>query len=358
MQCKLVQFVVLGALLMVAGAGRAQPGPSGGPERNCATCPKAPDSHSPPDVLYEGEGYDSDACDTSCDSWCEVRAATVLMLRNDPNDLRFISQPNGTDAFNYSQFDFDVEPGADIALVHRGDTCWDARYLGLWEVSDQLTVGPFPAGTVFFNTSPPTPAVFPPDTTITANYESELHSLEFNLRGNAGPGMTVAIGARYLNLREQFHATFSAPAVPNLDFDAQVENDLYGIQVGAEKNCCCDRHDRFRLTIFAKAGVYAVDAQHDVSLTVPPAFFAAGSASESDAAFVGEAGISLSCKVSCCCTVFMGYQLLGIDGVAVASDQIAATGDLAATPPVIATGIDLDGAVFYQGGKVGLVFRR
>ena len=81
-----------------------------------------------------------------------------------------------------------------------------------------------------------------------------------------------------------------------------------------------------------------------------------GSASDTKAAFIGEAGVNGSFQVTRCLSVRAGYQIIWLQDVALASNQIPVTG----TPVggvITPTGIDVNGHVFFHGINLGADFR-
>jgi hypothetical protein len=284
------------------------------------------------------------------------------MTRQDPDSRTFITQPNGTDALNFDQFDFDYEPGADVSLI-RSFGCGsgiEARYLGLWNFEDTVSVGPFPAGGVFYNTTPPTPAIFDGATTINARYESELNSGELNYRCCARPWLTMLGGVRYLQLDEEFGAQFNfagSTAFNSVLVGSEALNDLYGAQVGADVCIFESRGGCLRVSGVGKAGAYYAHSENRQSvLTINangvPILAVAGRDVDDQVALVAEACGQVSYKISGNAAVVVGYQVLFLQDVALASDQIAAGGNIF-TP---SARIDTNGDILFHGANAGLIF--
>ncbi len=110
-------------------------------------------------------------------------------------------------------------------------------------------------------------------------------------------------------------------------------------------------NELFQLDVIGKAGIYGNDADHHASVTTGVATVNA-SGSDNPTAFVGEIGIQGSTLLTANLSLRGGYRLLWVDGVALASDQLAATDFFTSS------GIDGSGDVFYQGAYVGLEFAR
>jgi hypothetical protein len=293
-----------------------------------------------------------------------VRASIVFLKRNDPDSLQYASQPGGADAFNFGQFDFDAEPGLDVSFfapIGCGQRI-EARYLGVWEVDDQVTTDPFPPGIGNINTNPPTAFNYAGvNNLIHCSYDSQLHSGELNYCLDESPGQTWIIGFRYLNIGEEFHADVDMEGLPAFDFDQRIDtqNHLYGLQFGAEADLYSCRMEMIRLQGFIKAGVYGAASEHDTQIrqvNPPPVpLINNGSDSDSDVAFVGETGLNLNCRLNYNTSLIVGYRLLWIDGVALASEQIDNTGNLGVNP--IVTRVDDSGNLFYHGATLGVEYR-
>jgi hypothetical protein len=129
-----------------------------------------------------------------------------------------------------------------------------------------------------------------------------------------------------------------------------VNNHLYGGQLGFDA-VLFDRGGPFYANLIGKAGIYGNSAD-SVTTTVGvggalPLVVANGN----DTAFVGELSLLAGYRLTECLNIVGGYNLLWIDGVALAPDQLATTN--------IATGVatvDTDSTLFYHGFNVGLEY--
>jgi hypothetical protein len=81
------------------------------------------------------------------------------------------------------------------------------------------------------------------------------------------------------------------------------------------------RRNRGRLLKTAKAGVYGNAADNDFTLIVSDGQRFDAGAAEDDVAFVGEIDLRASYPISRHVSLTGGYQLLWIDGVALASNE-------------------------------------
>jgi hypothetical protein len=308
-------------------------------------------------------GNNCNPCYATCCPLWTLRATGVYMTRQDPDSRTFVTQPNGTDALNFDQFNFDYEPGADVSLI-RSFGCGsgiEGRYLGLWNFEDTVNVGPFPGGAVIFNTNPPSPGAFPPaGATINARYESELHSGELNYRYCSRSWLTLLGGVRYLQLDEEFGAQFLSvdpTIVGPLTINSEALNDLYGAQLGADINLFESRDGNLRVSGIGKTGLYYAHSENRQSVASfnaagAPVFAVASRDVDDRVALVAEAGGQVSYKITGNVAVVVGYQVLFLQDVALASDQIAAGGNIAAP----SARLDTNGDVLFHGANAGLMF--
>src|SRR5687767_6995993 len=80
-------------------------------------------------------------------------------------------------------------------------------------------------------TSPP--ISFASSGLLSSQYNSALHSFEFNARLPASANFTGIIGLRYINLHEAVHLTASTPT-ENLGWKTITSNNLFGAQAGGD----------------------------------------------------------------------------------------------------------------------------
>ncbi len=135
--------------------------------------------------------------------------------------------------------------------------------------------------------------------------------------------------------------------------DLRTSNYLVGFQIGGDATLyrCC----RFSLESDVKAGIYGNAARNHFAYDsryfqrYDESGCGAGSA-----AFVGEFGIRASYQVVGPWSIVAGYELLFIDGLALAYQQPSAN-----TTPLLgpATTVQTGGDVFYQGATLGIECR-
>lgn len=302
------------------------------------------------------DGSSWEACFADCCGplWT-VRSDAIFLHRSKPDDLVLATDGAGGVLLDASRFDFDFHAGFDVSL-RRHDvfgTCWDleALYFGIDDWS--AAVGPVvtPGGLwVEFAV----PVGWPEgDGSVNALYRSELHNVELNGWRQLTPWLSFLAGFRYLSLEEQLiteSEIIDGPRSVALG-TVRASNDLFGFQIGADARVwsgpCLD------LNCVLKAGVYSNDPSNSAVLIIDGITVGQSRASERHTTFVGELDFSGTYRLNPCWAVRGGYQLLWIEGVALASDQLA----VSAPTEGIAT-VDTGGSPFYHGAFVGLEFRR
>ena len=82
-----------------------------------------------------------------------------------------------------------------------------------------------------------------------------------------------------------------------------------------------------------------------------------GAGTEDYTSFVAEFGVYGTYDITCNLSVRGGYQLMYLDGVALAADQVPNTGDLDAAPGTVAVNAHGGNSLFYHGLNAGLEYR-
>jgi hypothetical protein len=256
--------------------------------------------------------------------------------------------------------DFDWTGGVRAGYGHRICGCLSLEfgYLGVFgldgdetvELEDSLTL-PDDFGVQVNN-------FFAADE-VTIRYESDLHSGEANLVccccccdccGRCY-SLEYLTGFRYISLNESFSMTAFDSAEGTSTYRVKAKNDLYGAQVGARARNC---YGRWSLESTAKAGVYGNDMEQQQSSIVDfqnVVYLPASGSREGDVAFVGDFNITGIYRLNGCWGLRAGYNLIWIEGVALAADQLNFVND-GSTPDLVD-----GGGVLLHGANVGLEAR-
>jgi hypothetical protein len=306
----------------------------------------AADIGCPTDVCTGQCGCDCLRC---CDQWT-VFAGVVFLSRSDAGSIPLIiNQGTGETLLNAQDLDFDPVAAPSVSIIRDYCNCWgwEVGYFGTdaWNSSGRgggevspVLVGP---GIDFPSTAP--------GTIFQADYGSELYSAEFNIRRRCSECVTLLAGFRWLELGDTLHAYTVAPNVTDL-LTVDTTNHLYGLQVGAD-TVLYQATQRVRIDGLFRAGVLGNHIDHSASSPLTGGFgtLASASAEDDTTAFLGSIGLRGVVNLTNNWGVYGGYQLLWLDGVALAPDNIQAT----SLVPPSSNAIDT-GTVFFHGAMVGL----
>ncbi len=289
----------------VAGADGAELWSAGGGEAY-----GAPEAAEPVDLCAPG--------------WCPlwtVRAGAVILHRSQPDDpegLLFLAGAGETP-------DFDWSAGPDVSIIRQFGSggSLEVRYFGAlnFQIDDEFAPNPVIA--------------------FGADYSSRLHSTEFNWRRPYSERIKWLAGFRWIELHEEFTFSQDISIVPILiDLESNVDNHLYGGQVGLDVNFLrgCGP---WSLDGVFKAGLYGDFADRDFQVAINGTPVGGIFEDDTDAAFVGEIGVAAGYDLSDHWALRGGYQLLWINGAALADEQFDAE-------------LNLSGDIFYHGALVGL----
>jgi hypothetical protein len=269
--------------------------------------------------------------------------------------------------------------GAKVLVGHTfDDTPYQLEasyfYQGEWEqtasVTDMpsiLTSTPGNLFTPFTNFgSPPDPRV-DYDDYVRIHEISRLQGGEFNLKcavpAPPWAATTVLIGLRYVGVSEEFDyysqpttspidATVLAPRTPNL-VTAHTNNQMCGPQIGVLVEF--SGWQNIWLSFEAKGAICDNGASRDLDATIAGTTYAHDHLWQAGAAYLGDLNVSARWRPFEFMTANIGYQLLWLDGLVVASENfnqnLPALVDQTPKAP-----LDRDGKVLYHGPYAGLEF--
>jgi hypothetical protein len=277
-------------------------------------------------------------------TWFATADAIVMQrisLNGAPLALR---QSDGSTALNSQDIHFNDAAGPRLTIGHRLNSYCDVQFVyysidgshGSGSASDpggvQLSdIAPFIGGGA--------------GTSLNFNYSSRLYNGELNLRRKIEDGPTILVGLRWLELQDGLGASLSSTLASIPVWNVDANNHLLGVQLGAE-GPFWPEGGRFGLDGFVKAGVYGC---HAGQVNSSPITTVTAGAETDRASFVGEAGLTAHFQVTDHILLRGGYEVLWIDGIAMAPMQVPLT-DLSAGT----TAINADGGVLYHGAFAGL----
>ncbi|MFO0898092.1 MAG: hypothetical protein U0836_11770 [Pirellulales bacterium] len=284
-------------------------------------------------------------CDTACPNWT-VSAGAVFLQREAGGSV-FLQTPGTT----FSAPSVGFQAGGRVSLIKHRECGLDYEfaYLGFGSsagfdfLSGNLRgAGVVPAGSqIQFAT----PLAIGANGILLSGLQSNVNSLEFNVRENVNEYLTLLAGFRWINLNERFSYLFTIPPLAAIVGSTQADNNLLGFQLGAD-GVLYDM-GRFRLDGIAKAGIYGNLAQNQsalIGLPIPgPLAFQHNTTS---VAFEADARLGGTYFVTDRFSVRGGYQVLWLEGVALAAKQINVSNWNTLR------GVSTSGSPFYHGAYV------
>ncbi len=304
---------------------------------------------------------------------------------SEPFDKTLID--TGPEAFNSSQFQQGVSAGPKIDLIYRSDAGYgvELSYFNIFNQSATNATGPdtpadwlvMKAPGIFWQTQD-----FPYQAMVWSN-TTNLYSAEANGRLALSSHVTVLAGFRWLQLNDTLQGTLSPadlaqptwknscnPYNCTLNDVAQASlgglagnyppfwttntaNNLYGFQIGVDGKIF--ELGRFSVNGQIKVGVFDNDAEQSTGVSLEKVVYQV-SATANHAAFVSEAALQLKYHLMDGMALKAGYEVLWLDGVALAPGQIQETLTTPSSVPVHALGVNCGANVLFQGFTAGLEY--
>ena len=204
---------------------------------------------------------------------------------------------------------------------------------------------------------------------VQVDYWSQLNSFELNLLCcgccsstdpcagiTRGRSFEYFGGFRYINLNERLHIVGRGNFPHGLpcfgEYDIDTNNNLFGPQLGVRSRFC---RGRFGCEVTGKAGIFGNDAYEKQTIFSDPHDSSdrpTVTGRGAQVAFAGEINLSAIYQLTKTWNVRAGYNLLWIEGVALAPNQL----DFSYTP-TSGSQLNNEGGVFYHGASIGLEAR-
>jgi len=259
----------------------------------------------------------------------------------------------GTTLLSTGDLSFGTDPGVRVLLGHRVDDClgWELSYFGIFHAGTSATVTGDNDLAIPGDLGRQSLDFFGADR-MRFEYSSELHNFEANRIRAINDNLSLLAGFRYLYLGEQFNINSTDLDTGTGDYHIGTSNNLFGAQLGARVQRACGR---LGWDLTGKAGVFGNASKQSQSVTdFPPGFFLRSPRSNSggSVAFVGDVNFSLTYRLTDVWAVRGGYNLMWIEGVALAPDQL----DFA-NESTSGTALHHAGGMFLHGANVGLEAR-
>jgi len=350
---RLSQVLCVLMVLAAAGAALAEQAP-------------ALTSFSFPGDVAQAEPAEAACCNAGCVDCCApccccptwtVEAGAVLLERVRDNDRVLMTDMNGGVLLDASEFDTDVEGGPMVRLLRHRPCGPDLElsFFTIGQFSDAAVYPAFPDGTRFI-VQEPNPFYFNGNTGPNpVAFRSELYSTELNARWCANQWLTVLAGFRWVELHEQINWDFRFDTI-GCRTRVNGGNHMYGFQLGAD--AALWRCGRLRLDGLLKAGAYGNWASATSAFEQPRGAQGWGTADRDGVvSFLGEVDLTAKYRLSPSVQLAAGYQVMWMEGVALASQQLSAL-NVPYSGHGIGDGIDTSGSPFYHGALVSLIYTR
>jgi hypothetical protein len=293
------------------------------------------------------DGGCGNACDCNCQTMCAgcclpswtFRAEAIIWDRAGGTNVPLVNAPVILNTFD---LDGGWQAGPRLTAIKHGvlDTCWDLEvaYFGIngWSNAQVL------ADADNYLTNPV--IVIPGVTPLTATYSSSLQNGEINGRRAYSDWVTWIVGFRTLQVDESLTAVFGAGS-----HSVATRNRLYGGQVGLD--AVLFDGPCWRINAVGKAGIYGNSANQATTIAGVAGALPFITYAGNQTCFVGEFGVNAGYHLTDRWTLLAGYNLLWVNGLALAPEQLATTNTNTGVG-ALAT----NGNLFYHGVNVGLEY--
>lgn len=293
-------------------------------------------------------------------------SSSLILFRSDPSSkqlIRGVDDPSNS--LNADELSYATAYGYQLQLERQltQRTRFESRFFGtddFFNSSSKATIPNEFGDTQRLDVGLPLNRLA--GTSIQSSIASKLYSFELNMNHEVTENIEAIAGFRYVRLKDNLNlnipdaetSLFNLPVPTSLQSEAS--NDLFGGQIGARARLW--EASRFSLTTDFKGGIYGNGARQASSITTTVPFFGDRVAFANDrndtVAFVGEWTLQGNYRLTDRWSVDLGYQLLWIDGVAVGTEQLAASNYSLPIFGGPGNGIDSHDHVFYQGIMFGV----
>ena len=294
-----------------------------------------------------------------------IGGVNQTLVERVPGTIPFFNPPyidtltaRGVEAFNSNQFRQGFSAGPKISLTYHGDSGYgvELSYFNIFDQSASKTIGPdnpadwlvMKAPGLFWQTQD-----FPYQG-MAWRAATNLYNAEANGRLDITSRVTLLAGVRWLQLNDDLEGTLtpadrsqptwkqtypyytynlSQVGLLPLDLPAgnyppfwntSTTNNLYGVQIGADVKVL--EFGRFSLDGVIKIGLFDNYAEQSTGVSLKKQV-QPSQATTNHAAFVSEAGLQLKYQLTKGLALKAGYEVLWLDGVALAPGQIQETFD-------------------------------
>jgi hypothetical protein len=314
----------------------------------------------------QGDGcFDGDGCPPCCcPRWTASADCLILDRIGGANQTLVERVPlfvppstPGNEALNGNGMPQGFCAGPRLDLIRHGDCGYDLEfsYFQIDGWSNDTTVEPYNHWLVMR-----APGFLQTNQGFTQamvwDYATRLYNVELNARWHLDCPVTLLAGFRWVSLRENLVGALQPPTFswePPF-WNGTTINNLYGFQIGADGKLL--DLGRFSIGGLVKAGIYDDNAEATTAVSVIHKQVRTATDSTNQAAFVGETGLQCKYQLTQGLALRAGYEVIWLQGVALAPGQVQET--LVTTSPksVQALGVNCNSGVFCHGATVGLEY--
>jgi len=320
-----------------------------------------------------GNAWDMTAYGGPCaPRWADVVVDATFFTYEPGNTSRTLTSQGSANnpVLSTDDYEFTNQGGVRMSLnrTFRPGTYLEFSYLGMgnWASSQSVTgpgdlYSPFsgfgvnPAGTGYAETGQGSLQIF----STSNRFDSfELNMKRFFTSANCWWQSSWWVGIRYVRVDDDaVYNTLGSSG--NLDYTLDADNDLFGAQFGLDT--ALRLTTRWTLSLFGEVGVYGNRATYDSTIALnDAATVLQETASSRRGSMVVEGGFLSTFKIVPRGTLRAGYQIVYIDGIALASDSFNfETGGVMPLGTALSgrqTSINDNGNALYHGPTVGFEY--
>ena len=287
-------------------------------------------------------------------SWFYGDASAFALRRDNDSQLQpvVLLEPGLSTVLSTRSLDFNLEVGLKTRIGTRLNDCtaFELVYFGLhdWDGNafatgaDNLSIpGDLGLATLDFLNADE----------MRLDYNSRLHNVEANLIRER-ERLTLLAGFRYVQADEEFNINAFDSDSGRSDYNIRARNRLFGGQLGAiwrrEVNCNWTVEAVGQIGLFANSTAQRTFVGDLDNTTILRDHEITGSRT----AVLGEGEINLIRRLTDRWSFRGGFNVLTLDGIALAPDQLDFT-----NTPNSGRSLDASGSVLYYGGSLGLEAR-
>jgi hypothetical protein len=267
----------------------------------------------------------------------------------------------GTEALNSKDFQQGFSAGPKLDLIGHGDSDCDLE-LSYFQIdgwsSDRSVEPDNPVDWLVMRSPGFIQTNQPPfdKESMDWSYATKLYNAELNVRWNPSDRITVLAGFRWVNLGEYLMGELEPPTISweQPFWRTWTTNNLYGLQIGADGKLF--ERGRFSIDGLAKAGLFDNNAQQTTAISVIFKQVRTVSASANHGAFVGETGLRCKYQLTEGLSLRAGYEVIWLEGVALAPGQIQETSTDMTAITAQALGVNCGSGVLFHGATAGLEY--